>query len=64
MVSKWNFEQLINYLKTWSAVQKYIKEHNSDPLDIIYEPLKKAWGNENEVKEVNWQYFLRVYKIR
>jgi SAM-dependent methyltransferase len=63
MVSNWNFEQLINYLKTWSASQKYIKENNSDPLEFIYEPLRNSWKDKDEVKEINLQYFLRVYKI-
>jgi SAM-dependent methyltransferase len=42
----WNFEHLINYLKTWSAVQHYKKDKGHDPIDIIYDDLKKCWGEE------------------
>jgi ubiquinone/menaquinone biosynthesis C-methylase UbiE len=63
MISYWNFGQVINYLGTWSGAQKFIKENNSDPLNLIYEKIKLAWGDENKIKKINWKYFLRVYDV-
>jgi hypothetical protein len=42
----WNFDQLIGYLNTWSAVKNYIKANGSNPLEIIAKDLQSAWGNE------------------
>lgn len=63
MFIEWNFKQLVNYLQTWSAAKKFIEENKSDPIEIIMNPLKAVWKNENETKVIRWQYFLRVYKV-
>ena len=45
----WEFEQVIGYLNTWSAVQHYTRKNNENPVEKFSEELKKAWGNvENE----------------
>ncbi len=31
----WNLEQLLGYLKTWSAVKHYIDKHQINPIDLI-----------------------------
>ncbi len=45
----WTFEHLIGYLRTWSAVKHYKKEHQRDPVLLIESSLKKAFGESNEV---------------
>ncbi len=59
---EWNFDQLIGFLSTWSAVQHYIKANNKNPVELIYDDLKKTW-NKNELKEVKFPVLLRVGKI-
>jgi SAM-dependent methyltransferase len=34
---------LVSFLKTWSAVEKYRLRHDSDPLALIDEALEEAW---------------------
>lgn len=41
---EWTLEQLTGYLNTWSAVQHYIKAHNTNPVDIIYPELQKLFA--------------------
>jgi len=43
----WNMSELIGYLYSWSSVQKFMHENNSDPIRQIYDNLAVAWGNEN-----------------
>lgn len=56
----WNFDQLIGYLNTWSALQHYKKANNSSPLTALMSELESAWGTGD--KEVNFPILLRVGK--
>lgn len=57
----WDFDQLIGYLETWSAVQHYIKKNGTNPLDIIREDLKACW--EKSDKKVYFPLLLRIGKL-
>lgn len=46
MIYEWNFEQLIGYIGTWSAVKHYAKQNQSDPILLIKDQLQSAWGNQ------------------
>ena len=50
MTAEWTLENLLGFLSTWSAVQKYKERENSDPLDLIRNDLLKAWDNEKSRK--------------
>ncbi len=58
----WNFEQLIGYLNTWSAVKNYLKANGSNPLELIEDDLKAAWGNE-KTHPVKFLMVLRLGQI-
>ena len=40
----WNFDQLIGYLGTWSAVKHYEKANGINPVEAIRQELARAWG--------------------
>ena len=61
--TKWNLIQLLNYLETWSAVQKYRLEKKIDPLDLIRNELEQYWKDELDEKQVSWEINLKVAKI-
>ena len=46
MVYQWSFDQLIGYIGTWSAVKHYTKQHNQNPVTLIENEVKAAWGND------------------
>jgi ubiquinone/menaquinone biosynthesis C-methylase UbiE len=58
----WTMSDLIGYLYSWSSVQKFIRENNSDPIGRIYDDLAVAWGDENGLhkKRVVWPIYMRV----
>jgi ubiquinone/menaquinone biosynthesis C-methylase UbiE len=56
----WSFDQMIGYLSTWSAVQHYIKGNNQDPVDLIRDELKTAWGEGTNT--VHFDIFIRAGK--
>jgi len=53
----WDFEHLIGYLKTWSAVKHFQNKQGYNPVDLISGDLKKAFGERGVVK---FPLFLRV----
>lgn len=46
---EWELEHLMGYLKTWSAVKHYQKEKANNPVDLIYEDLKRSFGKKGTV---------------
>lgn len=54
MRADWTLSQLLGYLSTWSAVQKYRDATASDPLGQIREALNAAWGDSNRVRVITW----------
>jgi len=42
---EWTFQHLIGYIGTWSAVKHYQKATGNHPVDLVYDDLKKAWGD-------------------
>ncbi|HVU96146.1 MAG TPA: class I SAM-dependent methyltransferase [Puia sp.] len=58
---EWNFEHLIGYLGTWSAVKHYRKANGEDPVAGVSAELRKFWGDEG-VKKGRFPILLRVAK--
>lgn len=56
----WTGEWFLNYLRTWSAVRKFISVNGYDPVDALTEPLYAAWGAGEQV--VRFPVFLRLGK--
>jgi hypothetical protein len=61
MTYQWSQEQLCGYIGTWSAVKHYSKQHHTDPVRLIEDKLKKAWG-DMPVHSFSFPILLRVGK--
>jgi ubiquinone/menaquinone biosynthesis C-methylase UbiE len=61
-VLQWKREDLLGYIASWSAVQKYIKTNGSSPLPLIETEINKLWP-EDEVKEVVFPVYLKLGKV-
>ncbi len=64
MIAHWNVEQLLAYLRSWSATQRYIKAHGDDPVGIVEADLRAAWGAPAHVRAVQWTFHLRAGSVR
>lgn len=58
----WDYEQLLGYLETWSAVQHYKKQKKANPLDLIQADLQTTW--EESTKKVTFPLLLRIGKLQ
>lgn len=60
---QWTLEHVVGYLNTWSAVKHYTKQNGHNPVDLVYNNLQKAWGN-NETHPVHFPLLLKIGKIK
>jgi SAM-dependent methyltransferase len=56
---KWDLDHFVGYLNTWSAVQHYKDKKNRDPVELIFDELKKSWKH-TKLKQVTFPVLLRV----
>jgi SAM-dependent methyltransferase len=55
--------ELLGYLRTWSAVGKYLSVHGTDPVAALEPELAACWG-EHAVRRVAWPLFVRAGRWR
>ena len=48
----------LDYLRTWSSVQNFIRQHGHNPVDLLAGPLAQRWGPA--VREVVFPVFARA----
>lgn len=63
MSAQWNFDELIGYLGTWSATQRYLGREGKDPVDLVRTELADAWGAPETVRDVAWPLDVRVGRV-
>ena len=61
-ILNWQREDLIGYISSWSAIQKYIKVNGHSPIPIIEEEINKLWP-EDEVKKVSFPIYLKLGRV-
>ena len=60
MMAQWSLDELMGYLGTWSATQRYIQDKNSDPRGLILTRLEKSWANPEGKYTVEWPLSMRI----
>lgn len=58
---EWSLGQFLDYLRSWSASQRFIKERGFDPLKPLTEHLTVAWGAD--LRPVCWPIHLKLATI-
>jgi len=59
MTADWELNHLLGYLATWSAVKQFRAQTDADPLHVVKEELRTAWGPE-KVKTIAWPLVIRA----
>ncbi len=60
---RWNMEQLLGYVGTWSAVQSLKKADRGEELERFGEDLRAAWGDPSRERLVRWPLSLRLGQV-
>ncbi|MFL6519135.1 MAG: class I SAM-dependent methyltransferase [Chthoniobacterales bacterium] len=61
MMAKWSVDQLLGYLRTWSATQRFMAAENRDPLAEVETELRDAWGKEP--RRVVWPLTVKAGRL-
>jgi ubiquinone/menaquinone biosynthesis C-methylase UbiE len=60
----WTLEQVMGYLASWSAVQRYKQAEGSDPLTPLRPALERAWpGPPGEACKMVWPIYARAGRV-
>lgn len=57
----WSANQTLDYLRTWSAVRRFMKANDSDPVEEIASDLRRQWSGNRRV--VKWPLHLRTFRV-
>lgn len=59
----WTLPDLLAYLRTWSATQRYIGKTGSDPCLALGERLREVWPDPETRKRIIWPIALRCGRL-
>ena len=60
MEAEWTLAQVLGYLRTWSATQKFIAARGFDPVEAVGEGMLGHWGAEGSTRVVRWPLHIRL----
>lgn len=61
MTVEWNLDELLGYLRTWSAVRRFAARHGHDPVDEVAFGLAAGWGPGR--RRVRWPLHLLAGRV-
>lgn len=62
MAHAWTLEQLLAYVRTWSATKRFVQDKGFDPVTPVDAELRRVW-TEGETKVVRWPMGLMAGRI-
>lgn len=63
MTAGWNLPELLAFLDTWSASQRYFEQRGTRATDEIAPELARAWGDPAQRRHLECPLFLRVGRV-
>jgi SAM-dependent methyltransferase len=56
----WELDEVLGYLRTWSATKRYLRDRGDDPVAAMAPDLAGAWGDPATRRTMHWPLHLRV----
>lgn len=60
MAARWTLAQLLGYIRTWSATQRFRETEGRDPVERLGSDLALHWGHPETARRVEWPLSIRV----
>jgi len=60
---EWNLADLMGYLGTWSAAQRFRDAQGKDPREVIADRLAAAWLWSERKRRVTWALHFRIGRV-
>jgi ubiquinone/menaquinone biosynthesis C-methylase UbiE len=64
MLEQWSLREFANYIRTWSAVNKFIAVRGEEPVAAVEQALGEAWGDAGLRRRVRFPVHCRFGEIR
>lgn len=61
--ARWTHAQVIDFVRTWSGVAKYIEVTGRDPVPDFADKALEVWGDPHRSLELRWPLYLRVSRL-
>jgi SAM-dependent methyltransferase len=59
----WTRDQLLGYMRTWSATTRYAARHETDPIAQFARDIQSLWPDAKERKPVTWPLSVKVGRV-
>lgn len=63
MEQQWDLEQLLGYLRSWSATARFREANGIDPVSRLAQPLTPLWGGEERTRRICWPLSMLVGRV-
>lgn len=60
---KMNLDDVIGFLNTWSATQRFINGNKFNPTDKLRNDMLPFWKNIEEEKTIRWKIILKIGRV-
>lgn len=54
MSAEWTLDQLLGYVRTWSATARFAAANGRDPLEPLGDELRALWGGSGVTRHITW----------
>lgn len=58
MQLEWTVDEMLGYMRTWSATQRYMQANGSDPVALYEQELQQRWGDKK--RDLRWPLTLKI----
>lgn len=59
----WTLPQYLDYLRSWSASERYRRERGEDAVSLVAGDMAAAWGNPDTPRTVRWPITLLAARV-
>jgi ubiquinone/menaquinone biosynthesis C-methylase UbiE len=63
IVMRWDMATFKGYLSTWSAAVLFMQNKKVNPVTLIQDELRQAWGDPSKRKAIRWPLFFRIGQL-
>src|SRR5450631_610395 len=60
MQEHWSLQQLIGYVRSWSATARYVEQNRADPAALLEQSLQPGWGDPDSLRRISWPLSVRI----
>ena len=60
MQKQWTVEQIVGYLSTWSAIQRYINDKGEKPIIELFDDIISSSSSPDKRIKINWPLYWRI----